>query len=641
MNIKRFFKSKIFFLYSVLAFTLLSWFVVTLSLNVFEQNAYDWMLRKFTAVKPASSEVVVIVVDDKSVGRVKFPWKRQMYGQIFEYLNMAGARVVGFDALVRNLDTDNPASDTRFFNTINSMPNLVAAFSPGYDSTGVYEENFARRFAINITDKRKKSFPAEYSSVLTFPNGYLNAIKNTGSVNVAITKNNHLWLADQIVFVGSHAYPSFAMRMYLLMHNTNEVEVYDNRTVVPATGLAIPTLNTSKGIQNFIGYYKLRDDEPFYAHKKYSAIDIIDSFNAIKSGRQPAIALSEFAGKAVVIGIHAAGTEDSMATPIQDAHPGVDIQATFLDNLMNDDFMDQTPLWFDILLFIFLAVSTFKIISTRTFLHSFSVLIAYGVFYYLVAALCFQNNFSVPVLTPLLMMMLTMIFAYSYRFITEGKNKEKIKSAMGKYLSHDIMQNVVRNIDDIKLGGKRAHVTVLFSDIRGFTSMSEQLSAIEVSTILNEYFSEMEPIITKYNGVINKFIGDAIMAIFGEPVQDINHPVNAVKCAKEMLECVDRLQQKWLNEGKPKIEIGVGISTGEVFVGNVGSENRLEYTVIGDTVNLASRLESYNKVYKTRFLISSSTYSYVTDIADVIKISEVTIRGKADKMDIYEVLRLS
>ena len=245
------------------------------------------------------------------------------------------------------------------------------------------------------------------------------------------------------------------------------------------------------------------------------------------------------------------------------------------------------------------------------------------------------------VITPLLVQLITMIFAYSFRFILEGKNKEKIKQAMGKYLSQDIMQNVVKNIDDIRLGGKKANVTVLFADIRGFTSMSEKMTAEEVSMILNEYFSEIEPIITKYNGVINKFIGDAVMAIFGEPIQDINHPTNAVKCAYDMLKKVDWLQDKWLNEGKPKIEIGIGINTGEAFVGNIGSEKRLEYTVIGDMVNLASRIESYNKVYKTNFLISSSTYAQVSSIVDVIKISEVTIRGKSKKMDIYEVLRVS
>ena len=151
----------------------------------------------------------------------------------------------------------------------------------------------------------------------------------------------------------------------------------------------------------------------------------------------------------------------------------------------------------------------------------------------------------------------------------------------------------------------------------------------------------MEPIVTKYKGIINKCIGDAIMAVFGEPIQDENHAMNAVKCAYAMLQKVKFLHKKWVNEGKPEIEIGIGINTGEVFVGNIGSDNRMEYTVIGDTVNLASRLESYNKVYKTRFLISESTYEKVSRICDVIKIREVSIRGKSKKINIFEVLRVS
>ena len=151
----------------------------------------------------------------------------------------------------------------------------------------------------------------------------------------------------------------------------------------------------------------------------------------------------------------------------------------------------------------------------------------------------------------------------------------------------------------------------------------------------------MEPIITSYNGVINKFIGDAVMAIFGEPIQDKNHAQNAVKCAYSMIQKVKELQKKWAKEGKPKIEIGIGINTGEVFVGNIGSNNRMEYTVIGDTVNLASRLEGYNKVYKTKLLISPTTYEQVKSFTDVIKISDVQIRGKANKMDIYEVLKVN
>ena len=432
--------------------------------------------------------------------------------------------------------------------------------------------------------------------------------------------------------------------MYMKMYNADTMELYPDRISVKNTNLNVPAYQTPLGFQSKIKYYKERQNSQ-YTHKKYSAIDLIESYEAIKQGKKPEIDPKEFDGKIVFIGANAKaaalGLEDALPSPLMSRHPGVDIQATNLDNLIHNDFLKTSGFLQDFVTIIGMVILSLLIIGKCPFFISIALLLILSGGYFGASVYEFSHGVAVTVITPILVQLLTTLFGYSYRFLQEGRNKEKIKQAMGKYLSQDIMKNVVQNIDDIKLGGKRANVTVLFADIRGFTSMSEKMEAEEVSKILNEYFTEIEPIITKHNGVINKFIGDAVMAIFGEPIQDINHPVNAVRCAYDMLKKVDELQDKWLFEGKPKIEIGIGINTGEAFVGNIGSEKRLEYTVIGDTVNLASRIESYNKVYKTNFLISSSTYSYVSSIADVIKISEVQIRGKAKKMDIYEVLRLN
>lgn len=252
-----------------------------------------------------------------------------------------------------------------------------------------------------------------------------------------------------------------------------------------------------------------------------------------------------------------------------------------------------------------------------------------------------SNNIEISLFAPIITSLIIIAFGYSYKFIIEGQNKEKIQNAMSKYISKDVMVNVMQNIDHINVGGVKSEVTILFADIRNFTSMSENMSADEVTKILNEYFSAIEPIIRKYDGVLNKFIGDAVMAIFGEPIKNKNHASNAVKCAAQILKKSRELHDKWLSEGKPKISIGIGINTGEVFVGNIGSDERLEYTVIGDAVNLAHRIETHNKVYKTQFLISENTYKHISNIADVIKISDVSIRGKAKKIDIYEVLRIT
>lgn len=644
-NLKTFIKSKTFFIYSVIFHIILSAVLILVSWYAFEPKVYNFMAQNFSAYKTGSQEIAVIVIDDKSIERHRWPWKRDLYAKIFEYLNTySSPKIIGYDAILSS--SEDKTSDKILFDTLHGIDNVVVGFSPleQKDISSDYIKKFNEKFAIEVTDKRKNEIPGIYHGISKFPQAYFNAVKYAGSVNINQDYDGYLRRYDSVVSVDKNYYPSLALRMYMLMNNADKITLNHNSLVVDETGLTVPTDTSAAGVQNFIRYYKKHSGSE-YTHKKYSAIDIIDSLDNIKKGQRPIINPEELNDKIVFVGANARGAglalEDALPTPILQRHPGVDIQATNLDNLINNEFIKQTTLKQDLFIIVLLSIATFIIISRLSIFKSILLLIGIGLAYFIFTIICYRNGVAPNVITPLAIQLVTMIFGYSYKFIQEGRNKEKIKNAMGKYLSQDIMQNVVQNIDDIKLGGKKANVTVLFADIRGFTSMSEKMTAEEVSVILNEYFSEIEPIITKYNGVINKFIGDAVMAIFGEPIQDINHPQNAVKCACEMLKKVDQLQDKWLFEGKPKIEIGIGINTGEAFVGNIGSEKRLEYTVIGDMVNLASRIESYNKVYKTNMLISSSTYSHVSDIVDVIKIADVTIRGKAKKMDIYEVLRLS
>lgn len=644
-NLKTFIKSKTFFIYSVIFHIILSAFLIIVSWYAFEPKVYNFMAQNFSAYKTGSEEIAVIVIDDKSIERHRWPWKRDLYAKIFEYLNTySSPKIIGYDAILSS--SEDKASDKVLFDTLHGIDNVVVGFSPleQKDADFEYIKKFNEKFGIGVTDNRKNNNFGIYHSISKFPTEYFNAVKYAGSVNINQDYDGYLRRYDSLITVDKNYYPSLALRMYMLLNNTNKVTLNHNNLFVDETNLTVPTDTSAAGVQNFIRYYKKHSGSE-YTHKKYSAIDIIDSLESIKKGERPIIEPSELNDKIVFVGANARGAglalEDALPTPILQRHPGVDIQATNLDNLINNEFIKQTTLKQDLFVIILLSIATFIIISKFSIFKSILLLISIGIIYFIFTIICYRNGIAPNVITPLAIQLVTMIFGYSYKFIQEGRNKEKIKNAMGKYLSQDIMQNVVQNIDDIRLGGKKANVTVLFADIRGFTSMSEKMTAEEVSVILNEYFSEIEPIITKYNGVINKFIGDAVMAIFGEPIQDINHPQNAVKCACEMLKKVEQLQDKWLFEGKPKIEIGIGINTGEAFVGNIGSEKRLEYTVIGDMVNLASRIESYNKVYKTNMLISSSTYSHVSDIVDVIKIADVTIRGKAKKMDIYEVLRLS
>ncbi len=621
--------------------------VYFISATFFEPKAYNFFVRNFSAKHVKSSDIVLIVIDDKSLTKIRWPWKRELYGKIFKYLGeYSKTKVIGFDAIFRSNDTENPDSDTNFYNDISTLRNFIAGFVPSYEkysSQNNYDKEFKDKFSINVEDRRENKMPSYYRSLSMYPQRYFDELSYSGSVMTTPDFDGYIRAIDQFVDYKGSLYPSLSLRMYEYLNPNTTFYVGDRYITTNMTDLKIPVSLRYNGVYNNIRYYKnLNNSE--YAHKTYSAIDIIDSYEALKNGKTPKISPKEFDNKIVFVGANAkaiaVGLQDVKKTPMSDNYPGVEIQATNLENLLNNDFITLSSYLIDVIILIFLLGATFLIIKYTSLAVSVTFCAAATIIYLLISALLYNFGIAVSVITPITLQVVMMSVAYSYRFILEGRNKEKIKKAMGKYISDDVMQNVVKNIDNVTLGGKRAEMTILFADIRGFTSMSEKISAEEVSMILNEYFSSLEPIITKYNGVINKFIGDAVMAIFGEPVQDKNHVQNAVRCADEMLKKVAELREKWINEGKPKIEIGIGINTGEAFVGNIGSEKRLEYTVIGDVVNLASRIESYNKVYKTNFLISSTTYEKVRNIVDVIKISDVSVRGKEKKLDIYEVLRL-
>ena len=638
-------------------------FVYFVTYNFAEPKAYDYMTKHVLTEKLpfdnkqvyGSNDIILIVIDAKTVEKYRWPWKRELNCKIFEYfLKYAHSKVVVHDSIIATLDNDNPESDKKFFETLSKFDNLTEGFMPAIKSWSdqksgeKYDKEFAAKYSINANNKWKNP-PYLYSSLMTFPKPFMNSVKYAGSVAMLpgfINGNLASYSMDEIyrnheylINYKGNIYPSLAMNTYLMANNFPQITVTDKEIKLPEFNIKQKTTKYQSIVP--IKFYKLRRG---YSHPAFSAVDIMDSYDNLNSGKKPVINPEIFKDKIVVIGANVptgAGLNDNKNTPISVNHPGVDIQACAIDNIMHNDFLKIVPDFINILIALLGMITAYCIISMNELFKSILNTLGLITGYLFITAVCFYYGIVINVITPIVMIVITMIIAYIHKFILENKSKEKVKSAMGKYMSEDVMKRVMQNIDNLGLGGKKANVTVLFADIRGFTSLSETMSAQQVSEILNEYFTEIEPIITKYNGIINKFIGDAVMAIFGEPIQDKNHASNAVRCGYEMLLKVKELQKKWIKENKPKIEIGIGINTGEVFVGNIGSENRMEYTVIGDTVNLASRLESYNKIYKTKMLISSSTYEETKGFIDVMKISDVEIRGKSHRMDIYEVLKVT
>lgn len=655
------FKNKLFYFNSCLLYLFLVFVFFIFTIMFVEQYATSFLISKFAANQTVSNNIVEVVVDETSMREYKWPWARDLYTEILDYFySYAKPKVVGFDMIVSSFDSSKQ-EDIRFAKQISKMDNFVYGFVPetrDNPADNDFLDGFNKNHSLNLSTKLG-NLPTHYNSFVNPPQLLYDSVNNFGSLMLeGANGSGYMFSTVSMLKIGDSYFPSLPLKMYLLSNSTNDVILDSNHIIVPKTGLKIPYIYNYNGlIKTYLRYYpnyEKGDIVTDYSHQNVSASRIVDTYRALKAGITPKtnpelynlrngkyIDPAFFKDKSVIIGANISGpTADVLKSPMADRHPGVDIQASALDNLLNRHFLAFAGIGVGFLSFLILSLLAFIIVLRCKFIKGILSIIAIDILYLLFVFISASHGYIMSYAVPLVSQFVTVAFAYSFKFISENRNKEKIKQAMGKYLSQDVMKNVVRNIDDLKLGGKRAVVTVLFSDIRGFTSLSEKMSAEEVSMILNEYFAEMEPIITKYNGVINKFIGDAVMAIFGEPIQDINHAQNAVKCAYEMLKKVEYLREKWLFEGKPKIEIGVGINTGEVFIGNIGTETRMEYTVIGDTVNLASRIESYNKVYKTNLLVSSSTYAAIADIADVIKISEVQIRGKAKKMNIYEVLRI-
>ena len=638
--------------YLFFVFAFIFFVVFALTADFLQLKSYNIMSKLTTANKIASNDILLVVIDDKSLHEIgRWPWKREYYLEIFDYFeNHTNAKLMGYDGLVMAPDLEHPKSDEKFFNAIGKFNKLTAGVAFSYDEfeKGIDEDYYNNllkaKSDIKILDKRSKKYKTDsnFKSFTVLQKEYFNNIKSLGMVNMPKDADGYIRKTDQLVSYGNEFFPSMAFNMYSKYTGIDEFILTDKYIYGYSSNYAlkIPVEIKKGAISNYISYYTTKDG--VYSHEKYSASDIIKSYRAIKQGKKPLIDPTIFDNKIIFIGANAnaQALADIQRTPISEAFSGLDIQATNFDNLINNHFFRATSQLYNFLICVLIFISIFMLVNTMpivsALLSSICIMFAYLFF----AIFMYYNKIALSLILPELFVLVAIACAYSYRYLIEDNKKVKIQKAMGKYLSHEVMQNVVENIDNISLGGKRADITVLFADIRNFTSISENMDAGSVTAILNEYFSALVPIIEEYGGVLNKFMGDAVLAIFGEPKRSENHALEAVKCASKMLKKVKHLQDKWIDEGKPKIEIGIGISSGEAFIGNIGSQDRLEYTVIGDTVNTASRIENYNKVYKTNFLISEETYKRVKNKVDVITINNVMIRGKASRMTIYEVIRL-
>jgi adenylate cyclase len=316
---------------------------------------------------------------------------------------------------------------------------------------------------------------------------------------------------------------------------------------------------------------------------------------------------------------------------------GVEVHANVVDNLLNNRYLKRTSGPANILIGLLMAISVLLLVLyTRLWISITGVIFLLAVYMGL-AQLAFAQRLQMPIAIVGVGWTATVILGFAYQYWVEGAEKRKVKSIFSRYVSKDIYSQLLENPESAKLGGTRKFATVLFSDLRGFTTMSEKNEPEDVVSLLNQYFTAMVELVFKHRGTVDKFVGDMVMALFSAPLDDPDHADHAVQCALDMQTRLAELNKEWRAQGLPQLACGVGINSGDMIAGNVGAETVFSYTVIGDNVNLGARLESLCKQYSVGIIISESTKKLLKKEYDLRDLDEVLVKGKSKPVRIYEV----
>jgi adenylate cyclase len=351
---------------------------------------------------------------------------------------------------------------------------------------------------------------------------------------------------------------------------------------------------------------------------------------------------AELAGKVVLFGVTLVGEYDQRVTPFAEMEAGLYVRASFLSNILSQQFMTR-PAWLRLVEIAFIAIVAFGFArALPRARHALKLLI---IVLALVAWLLIGQSFFTRGLKLATVIPLCSVFGSSFAILFLGyfsveREKGQLRGAFRHYLNETVMEQMLEHPERLRLGGEKREMTVLFSDIRGFTALSERISPETLVRLMNSYLTPMTEIVFEEGGTLDKYIGDALMAFWGAPLEQPEHALHACRTAVRFTQKLSELKMLWAAQGLPELEIGVGVNTGPMIVGNMGSDLRFNYTVMGDAVNLASRLEALNKEYKTRILISESTFLLVRGQVSARKLGRAQVRGKQAPVPIYELRNL-
>lgn len=560
-----------------------------------------------------SPDIVIIGMDEKSIsGLGPLPWPREIHAQLLQKLGQA--RVVAFDVLF-----DMPkskAGDGQLVAAVKSQGHVVLS------TMFVYEKDKQE----NIIASIKPPFPelAEASS-------------GAGFINMASDKGNTVRkVALFYPFARGQIHPSLGLAAYLSSKgiNAEQLKVANGRLKGP--GLDVALENANQAYPNFWG--------PGGTYPTYS-------YNDVLQGR---IAPESFKDKIVLIGTTTPEAKDYLENPYTRGNmlmtgalplPGVEIHASLVNSLLNSSFFHRASSfvnWGGFLLAFILAMLASRSSSPW---KAFFLILGLALFLSVTAYFSWlKMHYWLNLAAPLLIVGSVYTANTVDTIVRTNLEKRRIRSIFSRYVSPTLVEKLIDQDEEIELGGLRLNVTVLFADIRGFTAFSEGKPAEKVVARLNEFFTSMTEIIFANGGTLDKYLGDGIMAYFGAPLPQPDHAERALLTAVQMLKKVDELNRDWQLRGEAPMEIGLGINTGNAVVGNIGSPKRMEYTVIGDEVNRASRLETLNKEYKTSVILGEETFKQIPAVPEGWRakhLGEVAIRGLSSLVNIYTLERTS
>jgi adenylate cyclase len=605
-------------------------------LTPLEWKSWDLRLRLFADSSKANKDIVLFLIDQYSLDLyeahqgLSWPWPRQMYSAVLQYCKAGGAKACIFDLILTEGSVYGVEDDEDFSETIDRVGNVFLALFLSQEESE-FEEGSLRildRFFSAKFSPNKAVFPAK-SVTLPLEN-FLHSARGVGNVRFSPDEDGIYRRLPLLFAYRNLLVPSLPLAVAGFLEG--EEIVFKGKRDIYFKGRKIPLDESGQMIISYHG--------PTGTYPSYSMAAIINSWALIEEGKPPQIPPGEFREKIVLVSASAPGLLDLRSTPLSSVCPGSEILATVIDNLAEGDSISAPEKELSLLLLVVfslitgLGVTCFQSLW-KIILFSLSCL----ALPFVASWAAFFSGHWLELVPPELAVLISFTGASLLNFSVEGRQRRFIKNVFRFYLSSHVIDQILKNPELLRLGGEKREISSFFSDIAGFTALSEGLSPEELVNLLNSYLSEMTDIILSYQGTLDKYEGDAIIAFWNAPLEQPDHALRACRTALECQVRLSELRPILQSRFGQSLSMRIGINSGPAVVGNMGSSSRFDYTAIGDTVNIASRLEGACKQYDVPILVGERTYEMVKEHIMAREVDTIRVLGKKKPIRVYEVTR--